>query len=168
MDNETQLKLFADAVAALGGQQATSRALNMSDRSVRMLLAGDRRLHVGILEDMAKALINHADHCRMLERKLSPAFAGNLSEAQRRPALHGGTGKPSLAKEMHRTLVKATDDRRIASGWTISHTTYAKLADDSHADWGCADPETLFGLPFDVAKDDDLSATGYTLHVQEA
>jgi len=90
MDTETQRQIFADAVAALGGQQAASRALEMSDRSVRMLLSGDRRLHAGILEDMARALITHADHCRALERQLSPAFAQNLSEAQAKPRLHEG------------------------------------------------------------------------------
>lgn len=91
MDTETQRQLFADATAALGGQQATARALDMSDRSVRMILAGERRLHDGILEDMANALIVHADHCRALERRLSPAFSSNMNE-NNHPPLHDGKG----------------------------------------------------------------------------
>ena len=88
MDTDTQRELFSRAVAALGGQQATARALDMSDRSVRMLLAGERRLHPGILEDMAKALIAHADLCRQLERQLSPAFATNMTPESAKPPKH--------------------------------------------------------------------------------
>lgn len=91
MDKETQHQLFADAVAAVGGQQAAARALGMSsDRSVRQILAGTRRLHAGILQDMARALLAHADHCRALERQLSPAFADNLTEDQATPPRHRG------------------------------------------------------------------------------
>lgn len=107
MDQQTQQEYFARAVALLGGQQATSRALNMSDRSVRMLLAGDRRLHAGILEDMAKALIAHADECRALERKLSPAFAGNRTEAQAKPPLHTGKQRTGQMTEADRAHIAA-------------------------------------------------------------
>lgn len=167
MDQTTQLEYFTRAVALLGGQQATSRALNMSDRSVRMLLAGDRRLHAGILEDMANALIAHADECRTLERKLSPAFASNRTEAQARPPLHSGKMPSKLSTRMLRTLATVKANERVPTGWTLSHTSYARLAEDAGADWGIAADETLFGLPFDIAKDDDMPDAGYILHVQE-
>lgn len=102
MDQQTQLEYFTRAVQLLGGQQATSRALDMSDRSLRMLLSGTRRLHTGILEDIAKALIDHADECRTLERKLSPAFATNL-HAENSPPLHDG--KQAVGRRIPKTQV---------------------------------------------------------------
>lgn len=105
MDQQTQLEYFTRAVALLGGQQATSRALDMSDRSLRMLLSGDRRLHAGILEDIAKALLTHADECRALERKLSPAFASNRTEAQAKPPLHDGKQRRGAMTEADRAHV---------------------------------------------------------------
>lgn len=104
MDEKTQLELFSRAVAALGGQQATARALDMSDRSLRMLLSGQRRLHAGILEDLADALVAHADLCRKLERQLSPAFAGNLNESNQ-PPLHDG--KQSVGRRIPKAEVDA-------------------------------------------------------------
>lgn len=71
------LEKFRTATRLLGGQQATARALGMSERSLRYLLDGTNRIHTGILEDISKALIAHADQCRMLERQLNPAFAAN-------------------------------------------------------------------------------------------
>ena len=79
---ETQLDYFHHAVAALGGQRAAARYLNVSERNVRFLLAGDRELHDGYLRDIAAALIQHADKCRALERQISPAFAANLTAEQ--------------------------------------------------------------------------------------
>lgn len=90
MDQKTQLELFSHAVTLLGGNTATARELGMNERSVRFILDGTRRPHAGILEDMAKALIRRADECREVERKLSPAFAANLTEAQEKPPLHDG------------------------------------------------------------------------------
>lgn len=86
---ETQHRDFLEAVELLGGQRAAARALHMSERSLRYLIAGERRLHAGILEDLATALAAHADECRALERRLTPAFAANLTETQRsRPIGH--------------------------------------------------------------------------------
>jgi len=90
MDDTTQINLFRNAVDAIGGQAATAAALDMSERSVRFLLAGERRLHAGILEAMSRALINHATMCRALERQLSPAFIENRTEAQAVPPKHDG------------------------------------------------------------------------------
>jgi hypothetical protein len=81
--DETQRELFACAAELLGGQRATARALDVTDRTVRALLAGERPLHAGFLRDVAAALIAHADACRKLERRLSPAFLDNLTAAQR-------------------------------------------------------------------------------------
>lgn len=77
---ETMLQKVERAIALLGGREATARALGISDRSLRYLLSGQRRLHTGILEDLARALIDKADACRQLEREISPAFAANLTD----------------------------------------------------------------------------------------
>ena len=84
---KTQLNDFALAVELLGGQRATARALGIHERSVRALLAGPdeptgRALHDGFLRDIAAALIDHAEACRLAERRLSPAFAANLTPQQ--------------------------------------------------------------------------------------
>lgn len=86
-DPKTQLEDFALAVELLGGQRATARALGIHERSVRALIAGPdqpfgRALHDGFLRDAAAALLAHAEACRALERRLSPAFAANLTPAQ--------------------------------------------------------------------------------------
>jgi hypothetical protein len=89
-DPDHQLALFREAVRALGGQAAAAKALPLSERSVRRLVAGAGTLHDGLLEDTAKALVRHADLCRELERQLSPAFASNLTEDQRTGAANRG------------------------------------------------------------------------------
>jgi hypothetical protein len=90
MDDATQIDLFKHAVDCIGGQAAAATALDMSERSVRFLLAGERRLHAGILEAMSRALIDHANVCRALERQLSPAFIENRTAAQAVPPKHDG------------------------------------------------------------------------------
>jgi DNA-binding transcriptional regulator YdaS (Cro superfamily) len=90
MDDATQITLFRQAVDCIGGQTAAAQALGMSERSVRFLLAGERRLHAGILEAMSRALIDHANVCRALERQLSPAFIENRTAAQAVPPRHDG------------------------------------------------------------------------------
>ena len=90
MDEPTQIDLFRRAVDCIGGQAAAAHALDMSERSIRFLLAGERRLHAGILEAMSRALIDHANTCRALERQLSPAFIENRTAAQAVPAKHDG------------------------------------------------------------------------------
>lgn len=77
-DHEAKLELFRQASDLLGGREATARALRMSDRSLRYLLAGEREIHTGLLEDISKALIDHARQCQSIERQLSPAFNENL------------------------------------------------------------------------------------------
>lgn len=82
-DPADQLALFSLAVDLLGGQRATARALDIGERTVRGLCSGERPLHDGFLRDAAAALIEHANRCRALERRISPAFAANLTEDQR-------------------------------------------------------------------------------------
>ncbi|HQS70033.1 MULTISPECIES: hypothetical protein [unclassified Novosphingobium] len=162
MDQTTQLKYFTRAVALLGGQQATSRALNMSDRSVRMLLAGNRRLHAGILEDLGRALIAHADECRALERKLSPAFASNRTEAQAKPPLHDGKQRErSVTTRMQIELAQARDLGFEPVSWTISASA-AKAIDRSYVN--ISRSRTLFGLPFDIVDDVQLDGRPFGLH----
>ena len=163
MDQQTQQEYFARAVQLLGGQQATSRALNMSDRSVRMLLAGERRLHAGILEDMAKALIAHADECRTLERKLSPAFAGNLTEAQARPALHNGRPNPLMDK-LGRELVKVRTSGKTPESWLFSHSFYDRLVEEVGQ---LLDGREIYGLPWEPTKDENVHDRGYVLETAE-
>ncbi|WP_310532551.1 hypothetical protein [Novosphingobium sp.] len=82
MDLDTHLDNFRTAVELLGGQQQAARALQISDRSLRYLISGQRRLHDGILSDLCKALIDHAAKCRALESALNPAFAANRTPLQ--------------------------------------------------------------------------------------
>jgi len=57
------------------------------------MVAGTSHLHAGILQDIAKALLAHADECRQLERLISPAFADNLTREQRERPPHGNTAR---------------------------------------------------------------------------
>lgn len=77
-----QLEAFRLAIAALGGQKAAGQRLGLGDRHLRNLLAGDALIHPAHLAALGRALIEHADECRKLERQLSPAFAANLTAAQ--------------------------------------------------------------------------------------
>jgi hypothetical protein len=81
-DPATQLDLFRQACAALGGQSAAARYLKVTDRQIRFLLAGDREIHDGFLRDIAAALLEHAALCKQLEHRLTPAFAANLTPHQ--------------------------------------------------------------------------------------
>lgn len=97
IDPEEQLKTFRLAVTLLGGQRSAAAAMtavsgmSMNERTMRALWGGERTLHEGYLRDIAKALIAHADACRMIERKLSPAFAGNLTTDQATKPPHNRT-----------------------------------------------------------------------------
>lgn len=79
---DIQMQTFSAAVEALGGRTAVSRILDVSTRTVRAWISGERPLHDGIMREVARALIRHADECRRLERQISPAFASNLTERQ--------------------------------------------------------------------------------------
>lgn len=84
IDQHTQRATFTEAVDALGGQRAAAQALGCGERTIRYLLSGEKPLHDGWLKDMAEALIRHADHCKALEKRISPAFARNLLPDQPR------------------------------------------------------------------------------------
>lgn len=77
-----QLHDWNHAVELLGGKHAAARALPCNERTMRALCNGERALHDGYLADMGKALLAHAEACRRAERKLTPAFHGNLTEQQ--------------------------------------------------------------------------------------
>lgn len=79
---EHQLSHFRDAVQLLGGERSAGRAIGVSDRTMRRILAGEARLHDGFLRDIAGALITHAECCRALEKRLSPMFYANLTAEQ--------------------------------------------------------------------------------------
>ncbi|WP_404479806.1 hypothetical protein [Novosphingobium sp. BL-52-GroH] len=82
-DSMVQLALFTQAVEALGGQRVTARILGLDEAALRGRLSGAEDLDTDILRDIARALIEHADRCRKIERKLSPAFSENLTAIQR-------------------------------------------------------------------------------------
>lgn len=88
IDPDSQLARFRDAVQLLGGVRSAARELDCNDRTLYELIYGRRALHDGWLRDMAAALIKHADACRALERKISPAFVGNLTNAQQTTTPH--------------------------------------------------------------------------------
>lgn len=78
MPEHEKLELIRQACRLLGTNERAAELLGMTDRSLRYLLAGDRAIHTGLLEDISKALIDHAGRCRSIERQLNPAFAENL------------------------------------------------------------------------------------------
>ena len=88
-DPEQQLALYRLAVDALGGISAHAALLDFSTRHGARLYAGERQLHDGILRETATALTERAALCRDLERRISPAFVGNLTERQQQ---HYGRG----------------------------------------------------------------------------
>lgn len=88
VDPDSQLARFRDAVQLLGGVRTAARALDCNDRTLYSLIYGKRPLHDGWLRDMAAALIKHADTCRELERKISPAFSANLTKDQQTGERH--------------------------------------------------------------------------------
>jgi hypothetical protein len=80
-----QIERFSLAVELLGGQRAAARILALPEEAIGALCNGKTALHVGILRDISRALIMHADACRLLERRLSPAFLGNILPGQGGP-----------------------------------------------------------------------------------
>jgi hypothetical protein len=61
---------FAVAVDLLGGNAAAAEALDISERTVRRLLAGDSELHEGFTNDIAAALECHAITCQVTARNI--------------------------------------------------------------------------------------------------
>ncbi len=88
VDPDSQLARFRDAVQLLGGVRSAARELDCNDRTLYDLIYGKRALHDGWLRDTAAALIRHADRCREVERLISPAFVGNLTEGQQTAKPH--------------------------------------------------------------------------------
>jgi hypothetical protein len=79
---DKQLDYFKQGVAALGGSRSAATAISCSERMMTRLLAGQAALHEGFLADISTALLKHAELCRRLERRLSPAFVSNLVDGQ--------------------------------------------------------------------------------------
>jgi len=77
-----QIERFSAAVDLLGGQPAAARILNIPESVLRELCDGKRPLNVRLLRDISRALIAHAKACRLLERRLSPAFLENILPEQ--------------------------------------------------------------------------------------
>ncbi|WP_132385070.1 YdaS family helix-turn-helix protein [Novosphingobium sp. PhB165] len=94
---EIQLAIFAQAVDAVGGQRAMARFMGISEKEVRDWLSGDAELDRNALRSASQGLIKHADMCRRLERKLSPAFVENLTDKQLE-GLSLPDGRPEVRK----------------------------------------------------------------------
>lgn len=94
IDTETQLERWRRAIELLGGTRAAARIFDCSDRTLRMIAAGERDLHAGWLEDMARALVDHADQCRKIERLLMPGFRSNLTAEQAEAKPHHMQHRP--------------------------------------------------------------------------
>ena len=108
---DAQRDLFSQAVHLLGGIAPTARAVGWSDRTIVRLMSGKYRIHDQSLQRISVALLDHAQKCRALERRLSPAFAENRTEAQAKPPKHDGNAdrraKPPLdAVQLARAIDK--------------------------------------------------------------
>lgn len=101
MTIEEQIQLAGEAARLLGSQARLAEALGINDRNTRYILAGKKRLHEIHLQKISAALLDHADQCRALERKLNPAFAANRTEAQARPPLHSGKHASADVADSH-------------------------------------------------------------------
>jgi hypothetical protein len=65
-----RLRHFTEAARLLGGNAVTARALKITERTVRRLLAGQAELHDGFMRDIAIALDHHAASCSALARAI--------------------------------------------------------------------------------------------------
>lgn len=81
-----QIERFALAVELLGGPATTARLLKLPESEIGDLCLGRRPLDLGVLQAISRALIAHAEACRLLERRLSPAFRDNVLPGQESPA----------------------------------------------------------------------------------
>lgn len=81
IDPTTQLNYFLEGVRLLGGQRAAAAMLNINERTMRRMCAGDGPLHEGFFRDMAIALLGRANHCRELERQIAPLFGEPAAES---------------------------------------------------------------------------------------
>lgn len=106
---EIQLARFKAAVELLGGTRSAAKALGINERTIVRLIAGQATLHIGFLEDTAKALLAHADRCKKLERLICPDFSGNLTPDQREKRPHGNTARRG-EKRARPVLSSATED----------------------------------------------------------
>jgi hypothetical protein len=83
-DPDTQLELFRQAIRLVGGTREAARMLEINERTMVRLAAGQTPLHDGFMRDMAAALRRHIADCRALERRIDPAFSDNLAPDQPR------------------------------------------------------------------------------------
>ncbi len=89
LSKETQLATFAAGVALFGSVEHAARRMAINVRTLRYLLNARRALHDGHCRALAAALVALAAEARALEKRISPAFAANLTEKQQTAAPHG-------------------------------------------------------------------------------
>jgi hypothetical protein len=74
---QARLDNFIIAVDLLGGQRSVACILDVSDRTVRDLVAGRKHIHDGFMRDITTALYDRERTCRELARQTDPLFAAN-------------------------------------------------------------------------------------------
>jgi hypothetical protein len=116
IDSETQHANFVAAVELLGGQRETARKLGVHETTVRDIVKGRRKLHEGFLRDVAGLLLALADEARQLERRISPAFASNLT-----PDQYANAGKPDGRRHGARRTVKVRDPSTLCHACGRNH-----------------------------------------------
>ena len=81
-----QIERFSAAVELLGGQHVAARLLKLPQATIGDLCNGQRPLHFDMLHAISQALILHANACRLMERRLNPAFLDNILPEQVKPS----------------------------------------------------------------------------------
>lgn len=85
MTQEQRRQDFIAATELLGGQRATARILDISERSIRNLVNGSHPVHIGFIGDITNALRDHARACNELAKRTDPLFSANLIDGERQP-----------------------------------------------------------------------------------
>ena len=75
IDPTTGLNRFLEGVRLLGGHRGAAALLDIDERTMRRICAGQVPLHAGFFRDMATALLDRANHCQELEREIAPLYA---------------------------------------------------------------------------------------------
>lgn len=157
-----QLSHFREAVQLLGGERSASRAIGVSERTMRRILFGEARLHAGFLRDIAAALLTHAQACRKLEMRLSPMFQANLTAEQqtdtpdrRRYDMRDDGGR--IFDAMQEAVAVARAAGRTPRRWQIDDAAAEALYKDPRIEFGASPIHTingreLLGIPIALGK----------------
>lgn len=107
-----------NAAALLGGQHKLARALDVSERSVRFWLAGDREISDGVLEDAARVLDDLAAAALDEAAAIREAIAGNRVTRHRVDVVKEAAPAPVTDGKSVDALVKVA--REVAGSDTLA------------------------------------------------